>query len=112
MLTTEGLKGVGANVDEGLNRCMNNEEFYLKMAEMALADPSFEQLDELVKKGDLEGGFEKAHALKGVLNNVALTSLAEPVMEITELLRARTEMDYSEVLGRIDAVLAEYRALI
>ncbi|MBR0399690.1 MAG: hypothetical protein IJH95_02580 [Mogibacterium sp.] len=48
MLTTEGLKGLGANVDEGLNRCMNNEEFYLKMAEMALADPSFELLDELV----------------------------------------------------------------
>lgn len=112
MLTTDGLKGLGANVDEGLGRCMNNEGFYLKMAEMALNDPSFEQLDELVRRGDLEGGFEKAHALKGVLNNVALKSLAEPVMEITELLRARTEMDYSELLARINTILADYRALI
>jgi HPt (histidine-containing phosphotransfer) domain-containing protein len=112
VFTKEGLKNLGANVDEGICRCMNNEEFYLKMAEMAINDSSFEQLDELVRKGDLDAGFEKAHALKGVLNNVSLTSLAEPIMELTEHLRARTEMDYSDLLDRIAEKLKEYRALL
>lgn len=112
MLSLDGLKELGANIEDGLERCMNNEEFYLQMAEMAMNDPAFEQLDEMVRAGDLDGGFEKAHALKGVLNNVSLSSLAEPVMEITEYLRARTEMDYSDLLDRINAVLEDYRSLI
>lgn len=112
MLTLQGLKELGANIDEGLDRCMNDEGFYLRMAEMAMNDPAFVQMDELVRAGDLEGGFEKAHALKGVLNNVSLTSLAQPVMEITEYLREKTDMDYSDVLDKINAVLADYRSLL
>ena len=35
MLTIEKLKAYGANVDEGLSRCMNNETFYLRLVNMA-----------------------------------------------------------------------------
>ena len=45
--------------------------------------------------------FEAAHALKGVLGNLSLTPLYEPVQEITELLRNRTEMDYTPLLETI-----------
>ena len=112
MLTIENLKALGANTDEGLARCLGKEDFYLRMVSMALADNGFERLREAVTSGDLNEGFERAHALKGVLSNVALTTLADPIAEITEELRARNEIDYSGLLDRIDEELQKYRALL
>ncbi len=112
MLTIENLKALGANTDEGLARCLGKEDFYLRMVSMALADDGFEKLQAAVQNGDLNEGFERAHALKGVLSNVSLTTLSEPVSEITEELRARNNIDYSALLSRIDEELKKYRALL
>ena len=112
MLTIDNLRSLGANTDEGLARCLGKEDFYLRMVSMALADNGFERLREAVTSGDLNEGFERAHALKGVLSNVALTTLADPIAEITEELRARNEIDYSGLLDRIDEELQKYRALL
>ena len=112
MLTIDNLRSLGANTDEGLARCLGKEDFYLRMVSMALADNGFEKLREAVISGDLNEGFERAHALKGVLSNVALTTLADPIAEITEELRARNEIDYSGLLDRIDEELQKYRALL
>ena len=112
MLTIDNLKALGANTDEGLARCLGKEDFYLRMVGMALADDGFEKLKAAVQNGDLDEGFERAHALKGVLSNVALTSLAVPIAEITEELRARKDIDYSGLLDKIDTELEKYRALM
>ena len=45
--------------------------------------------------------FEAAHALKGVLGNLSLTSIYAPIVEITELLRNNTDMDYTSLLSNI-----------
>ena len=94
-MTTEFLRNWGANVDEVLVRCLNNESFYLMLVGKALQDPSFDRLKEAVAAGDLEKAFESAHALKGTMANLALTPILKPVQEITELLRARTDTDYT-----------------
>ena len=112
MLTIDNLKKLGAATDEGLARCLGREDFYLRMVGMALADNGFEKPREAVQRGDLEEGFERAHALKGVLSNVALTTLADPIAEITEELRARKDIDYTDLLDRIDTELRKYRALV
>ena len=112
MLTIQALKDLGANTDEGLARCLNNEAFYLRMVGMALADDGYEKLDEAVRRGDYTEGFEKAHALKGILSNVSLTTLAIPVSEITEDLRARKDKDYTDILKQIADEVAKYRALV
>lgn len=101
MLTIEKLRAFGADVDDGLNRCMNNEGFYLRLVGRAAEDPSFDQLQAAVGEGNLVRGFELAHALKGVLGNLALTPIARPVQEITELLRAGTQTDYGPYLKEI-----------
>ena len=101
MLTVEALRAYGANVDEAMKRCMNNEMFYIRLVTKALQDPSFEQLSEAVGAGDLDRGFELAHALKGVTGNLALTPLYDPICKITELLRSRTETDYTGYLSTI-----------
>jgi len=112
MLTTDNLKALGANTDEGLARCLGKEDFYLRMVSMALSDEGFDRLRSAVENGDLKEGFERAHALKGVLSNVSLTSLAEPVAEITEELRAGKDIDYSGLLDRIDETLKKYRSIL
>ena len=101
MITIEQLTQFGANTAEGVQRCMGNEAFYLKLVKMIPPDPNFERLYGAVDSGDLNTAFEAAHALKGAVGNLSLTSLYDPIQEITELLRSRTEMDYSGLVARI-----------
>ena len=102
MLTVEKLRAWGANVDEAMARCLNNEAFYLRLVDKGLQDPNFDRLKEAIAAGDLDRAFEAAHALKGVLANLALTPVLDPVREITELLRSRTQTDYALLLAAID----------
>lgn len=111
MMTTEFLRNWGANVDEALVRCLNNESFYLMLVGKALQDANFDKLKEAVAAGDLEKGFESAHALKGTMANLALTPILKPVQEITELLRARTAADYAPYLNEIEARRSELLSL-
>ena len=101
MFTIDALKEIGVKPEDGLKRCLNNEDFYLKLVKMVPEDQGFQKLQDSLAAQDLDGAFEAAHALKGVLSNLSLTPICEPVEEITELLRNRTEMDYSELLQTI-----------
>ena len=65
-----------------------------------------------VKAGDLTAGFEAAHALKGVLANLALTPVLKPVSELTEHLRARTEMDYTPLLAEAEQEMSKLLEII
>ena len=112
MLTIDVLNELGADTKSGLARCLDNEEFYLRMVTMALKDDGYERLKAAVEAGDLNEAFERAHALKGVLGNVSLDNLAAPVITITEELRAKKEMDYSAILDQIFTELGKLRALI
>ena len=101
MLTLEKLKEYGADVDAGLDICMKNEDFYLKMVNLLISDNPVDKLKDAINAGDLDTAFDAAHALKGVAGNLCLTPILEPAKEITELLRVRTQMDYSELVGKI-----------
>ena len=101
MLTIDSLKEYGAAVQEGLNRCMNNETFYLRLVKMAVEDGNFAKLEDAVRRSNLKEAFEAAHALKGVLSNLALTPILDPVLEITEQLRAGEERDYTAAVSQI-----------
>ena len=100
-MNIEGLTAYGANVEEGLGRCMDNESFYLRLVDTVRADPGFGELEKALQAGDLDKAFETSHALKGSLANLALTPLSEPMSEMCELLRARTEMDYSALMTQV-----------
>mgnify|MGYP002626284157 CR=1 FL=1 len=100
-MTIDMLKAYGANTPEGLTRCMNNEAFYLRMVRMVPGDSNFQRLYDAIGAGDLAEAFDAAHALKGSTGNLALTPIFAPVSEITELLRARTETDYTPLVTAI-----------
>ena len=101
MLTIQILKDFGANVDEGLSRCLNNEAFYLRLVGMALTDANFDNLKQAIENKDYDKGFEYAHALKGILANLALTPIFKPASEITELLRNKVPGDYDGLVKEI-----------
>ena len=94
MLTIDSLRQFGANVSEGLGRCMNNEAFYLRMVRLSLAYVNFDKLLRAAEQNDLDAAFEAAHALKGVLANLARTPMSVPADELCEALRTRTPADY------------------
>ena len=91
----------GANVDEGLERCMGMEDFYLEMIELGISDERFEQLGKDLEANNLDDAFETVHALKGVIGNLALTPLYETICEVTEHLRSREEIDYKPLYDKL-----------
>ena len=101
MLTMDALRRFGANTEEGLGRCLNNEGFYLELVNMELGDENFEKLAASLERGDWKTAFEAAHSLKGSLGNLALTPIYAPVAELTEKLRGGREVDFAALLAEI-----------
>lgn len=111
MITIDGLKKLGVNTDEGIMRCMGNEQFYLRLVNMIPDEKSFDSLKTAVDNGDLQAAFEAAHALKGVLGNLSLTDMFDKCSEITELLRAKTEIDYTPLINQLLSMRDELDAM-
>ena len=102
-MTIEDMERFGADTKVGVGRCMGNVDFYIRLVKMMPKDQNFGILYDSIEKSDLDSAFEAAHALKGALGNLSITSLYEPMAELTELLRARTQMDCSNLVAAIRA---------
>ena len=107
----EDLVAYGANVDEGLSRCLGKEDFYLRLVDTLRNDDGFDKLADTIAAKDYKTAFEIAHSLKGSLGNLAITPLYEPVCEITELLRSESDVDYSALLETVSTEAAKLKAL-
>ena len=103
MITVETLREFGADVDDGLARCMNREDFYLMLVSKAAEDNRLSLLAEQIEQKEYAAAFETAHAMKGMYANLSLTPLTKPVSEMTELLRRRTDTDYSALIEEAEA---------
>ena len=113
MLNLDTLRAYGANVDEGMTRCFNNEAFYLRLVGMGLADANFDRLRQAMEAGDAKAAFEAAHALKGSIGNLALTPIYEPVSQLTELLRGQSgPVDAGDLPDQIFSALDKARSLL
>ena len=112
MITIDELNKLGVNTEEGLARCMGSEGLYIKLVNMVPYEEGFDKLKAAADAGDLDEAFDAAHALKGVLGNLSLTKMYEKCSEITEFLRAKTEMDYTPMINELLSMrdeLAELR---
>lgn len=72
----------------------------------------FSKLEESILAGDLESAFSYAHGLKGNVANLSLTPLEKPLSEITELLRAKTQTDYSSYIHEINENLDKLKKIV
>ena len=111
MITLDTLRAFGANVDEGLARCLNNEQFYLRLVNRSIENDGFGKLSAAVDANDAKAVFEISHKLKGVLANLAITPILEPVSELCELARKETPGDYRAYVDTILAKLGELKAM-
>ena len=99
MITIEKLNQFGANTAEGISRCAGSEALYLRLVGMIPKEQSFDKLKTAIEENNYDDAFAAAHTLKGVLGNLSLTPMFETADRMTELLRARTQMDYTDMLN-------------
>ncbi len=111
MLSIDNLKTFGANTAEGLKRCVNKEDFYLRMVNSSLKGDQMEQLAAAISDKNWEKAFETAHTLKGVFGNLALTPLYDPMCQLTDQLRAKTETDCTALLLQCQSKWTELKKL-
>ena len=111
MITIDKLSAFGADTAEGLGRCYGNEALYLRLVNMVLNEKNFDRLKSSVDAGNLDEAFEAAHALKGVLGNLSLTPMYDKDVEITELLRKKTDVDYAPLVDELLAMKEQLCAL-
>ena len=109
MLTIQALQNLGAATGEGLARCLNNEQFYFRLIKKALESDDVDKLKNAIETNDLDTAFAIAHNLKGSTGNLALTPIYEPAAKMTELLRNRTQTDYTPYL---DAIIKARQAFL
>ena len=103
MITVDNLRKFGADVDEGIKRCLDDEDFYLELVQSVIPDTRIDELEGYIGEGDLDKAFEVAHALKGMYGNMSLKPIYEPISEMTEHLRGREKIDYSPFINEARA---------
>lgn len=81
------LEKKGCDIKGTMDRMLNDEEFYVSLLSEAINDAGFSELGAALSRGDVEGAFEYAYKLKGVLGNMGFTSLYLMTCKMVESLR-------------------------
>lgn len=81
------LQELGANVDDAMQRFMNNAALYERMLKKLPAVIVDKPVMEFIEAGNIETSIENAHTLKGVLGNLSITPLYKAYTDIVDLLR-------------------------
>ena len=98
----EELKAYGVDTEQALKRCVNNEALFIKLIKKIPEMDEFDKLKESINNKDLDAAFSYAHAIKGNVSNLEVTPIKEPISEMTELLRARQDIDYTPYIQKMD----------
>lgn len=68
-------------------RFMNNEGLFKRFLFRFPQENRFEELENRIDAGDVQGAFETAHTMKGVAGNLSLQSVSQVLNPIVEVLR-------------------------
>ncbi|MDO4806175.1 MAG: hypothetical protein Q4A07_02885 [Coriobacteriales bacterium] len=89
-MTLDELRPFGADVDEGITRCLNNEDFYLQMVESIKDEEAFDSLEHAVAARDLDAAFDIAFVDEDGLVYTANEGIVD---EIDQYSRKRNGLD-------------------
>lgn len=81
------LEELGVNVNEALERFMNNSGLYTKMLKKFASSIPQYNVVQYLENGEYEKALDNAHSLKGVTGNLSITPLYKAYSEIVALLR-------------------------
>lgn len=105
----EQLETVGINVDEALERFMDNEGLMLKFLLRFAQDENFALLRQGLEQRDAAAAYTAAHTLKGVVGNLAMQELFRMTSQVVEDLRRE---DIDTAAGRMETLEAQYRRTV
>lgn len=94
----EELKQLGVNVDEALERFMNNTSLYERMLGKLIDAVNSTEVMPAFEAQDLETALTNAHTLKGVMGNLSITPLYNAYSDIVRLLRENKPEQARKVL--------------
>lgn len=116
MTTAERIKALaayGANLEDAMERFVNDEALYIECIQLFLEEENLEELGRALEEGDTARAFAAAHAIKGVAGNLALKPLYDVMHDIVEPLRTGRPGDlgtqYAALLKQYDALAALMR---
>ena len=92
------LQELGADVNDAMQRFMNNASLYERMLGKLPATVNDKPVMEFIEAGDIKTAIENAHTLKGVMGNLSVTPLYKAYTEITNLLREDKPHEAKKVL--------------
>jgi hypothetical protein len=112
MTIIDKLNNYGCNTKEGLERCLNKEDFYIKLLKMSVSDNKIYDLKKFIIDKDYDNAFKISHALKGVFANLSLTPLYNILYNLTEELRIKENKDYTNEINGLVKVFDEIKNII
>lgn len=83
------LEDGGVNVDEAMQRFMNNEKLMERFLKKFETDPSYANLVKAIEEKDCDKAFAESHTLKGISGNLALGVIQKLVSEQTDHFRGK-----------------------
>lgn len=111
MISIDKLNIFGCNTKDGLERCMNDENFYLKLVKSLMKDMQLEKLKEELINNNLDEAFKISHSLKGVYGNLAITPVYEKLRDLTEYLRFKENKNYISLVDELIVLNNEFKKL-
>ncbi len=100
----------GFEMDKTLARFMGKEDLYEKFLLRFQDDKNMEKLKSAYENDNMEEAFFAAHTLKGVVANLGMEPLLEPLTPLVEKFRAGKKDDeaeayYNEVIACYDNII-------
>lgn len=99
------LRAWGCEVDEALERFVNDKDLYIMCMNLFVDDAFFEKLGDAIKSKNYDAARNATHTLKGVAGNVS----AGPLAVVIDTLMTKLRMeDYSDLDSYYSQII-EYR---
>lgn len=97
----DDLQQLGLDMEEIMDRFMEDKELYISCLERFMEEDTFDQLRDRIDSQEYEGAFNCAHSLKGVSANLGLHDLYDAVCRLVEPLRANQYDNLAELYDEI-----------
>lgn len=99
---TDTLTAYGVNLEEIMDRFVDDIDLYKDCLIQFSQDPSFYALKKAINEKNYTEAFDQAHTMKGVSANLGLVKLYDAICEIVEPLR---HQDYANLLSKYQAIM-------
>lgn len=99
----------GIDVDDAMERFMNNEKLLLRMLKKFKDDPSYGLLMDAYEKKDPKAALAASHSMKGVCGNLSIKALYELTAKQVDLFR---HDEIEAAFAMTDEIIATYKKTI